>query len=742
MLFKMIFVIIDALAVLDIYFITKASKKIKKRYGGWLTKTLIAGMCAVFANILIALSPSETFAHPAFCVYFAAINWVLYFLVGFCLSYTEHDIALDWMCRPAAVIMGIDSLSILLNPVRMHSFNVYTIVDLAGTEFYQIRPLGPYYVHLIIDYMAVAIAFVFIIYRIKRSYSFYRAKYVIILSVLLLVVMLNVAYMMFALPLDASVIFYAIAGTLIYFSTEKFVPRSLMTSSIGQAVDDMNEGLVLFDISDNCIYANEFARKRFGIEPERYDLSCEPFATVVRCLAKKGISFGEEEYTQSTKGDGEPFEEHFIIRCNKLCDAKGRMTGSYFLFEDTTEQVHYLNEIRLARDNANEANKAKSSFLASMSHEIRTPLNSILGMNEMILRSTDDPLLLEYARNISQSGDTLLGLINDVLDFSKIEANKVDIVSAPYNPHDLLRDCYNYFDRMAEAKDLYIEVTCDEMIPSGLVGDRKLLRQISTNIISNAIKYTKEGGVDVHMSFDVSDEDECILIITVKDTGIGIAPEDLACLFDAFRRVNEKENATIQGTGLGLAITHELITLMNGTVEVSSTPGKGSIFTVKVPQKIADRTCAGKFSKNVEIKKEAYRESFTAPDACILVVDDARLNLKVVQALLRKTQIGIDTADGGAAAIKMCRTRKYDLILLDHRMPEPDGIQVFRSIRAEGANTKTCVIMLTANVIAGAEEEYKRIGFADYLSKPIRGEDLEACLKKHLPSKLIHPAES
>lgn len=738
MLFKIIFIIIDCLAVLDLYFITKASEKITKTYGRWLKKTLIAGIIAIFANILIALSQTPAFAQLAFCIYFASINWILYYLVGFCLAYTEHDRALNRMYIYAAVIMGLDSLSILLSPIFHHAFSVYTIKGTYGSDFFQIKALLPYDIHLAIDYIAVMIALVFIIYSIKRSYSFYRMKYVIILSVLLIVVILNVAYMMFALPLDASVIFYALAGTLIYVSIQKLVPYSLMTSSIGRAVDDMNEGLILFDISDNCIYANAFAKNRFEIIPDRYDLSCEPVASVISSLSDKGSSFGEEAYTTNGKDkDGNDSAFSYMIRYNRLNDPKGRIIGSYFLIEDNTEQVHYLNEIRAARDSADEANRAKSTFLANMSHEIRTPLNSILGMNEMILRTAEDPLLTEYAQNIKQSGDTLLGLINDVLDFSRIEANKIDINPTEYRPHDLLRDCWNFFDQMAEAKDLLIEVSCDENIPSALIGDKKLVRQIITNIISNAIKYTKEGSVNVLMDFERTDEENGTLTLRVKDTGIGIAKEDIDNLFDAFKRANEKENATIQGTGLGLAITHDLIMLMNGTIDVESTPGKGSTFTANIPQKISDAAPAGVFVKDEEIKKEAYRESFRAPDADILVVDDAKLNLKVVQALLRKTRIKIDTADGGKRAIEMCNAKKYDLILLDHRMPEPDGIQTFRAIQSDGPNTDTPVIMLTANVVGGAEVEYRKIGFADYLSKPIHGEDLEASLMKHLPKDKI-----
>lgn len=737
MLTKTIFVIIDCLAVLALYFTAVATDRIHKLYARWLKWTLIAGIVAIFANILIAFSFSNRFAHFAYSFYFASIDWILYFLVGFCLVYTEHEAALHRLRIPAACVMALDSAAMLLNPFLEHEFYVFAKKDLTEAIFYQSRPFGLYYVHLAIDYFAIVVAFVFIIYRILRSYSFYRIKYVIILSVLLLVVVLNVAYMMFELPLDSSVIFYALAGTLIYFSIQILVPQSLMTSSIGRAVDDMNEGLILFDISDNCIYANEFSRKRFDIETGNYDLKCEPASSVIAALHGKGQTIGEEIYTRTVREGDVPTTEHYRIKYNQLRDSKDRLTGSYFLVEDTTEQVHYLDEIKRARDLANEANQAKSTFLANMSHEIRTPLNSVLGMNEMVLRSTDDPALREYAENIKLSGDMLLGLINDVLDFSKIEANKMNITPVEYNPHDLLRECYNYFEQMAESKDLYIEVTCDETIPSRLSGDKKLIRQIMTNLISNAVKYTREGGVKVSLSDDGVSSDTRDMIITVSDTGIGIDQDDINYLFDAFRRINEKENATIQGTGLGLAITKELVTLMHGTISVQSTPGQGSVFTIILPQKVVDPSPIGEFVKHLEPGSNTYQERFHAPEARILIVDDARLNLKVAQALLRNTMIQCDTADSGTRAIELCRDTEYDLILLDHRMPEPDGIQTFHVISKEGVNTDTPVIMLTANVVSGAEEEYRRIGFADYLSKPIHGEDLEAALLRYLPKEKI-----
>ena len=727
---KTIYVIIDFLAILDIVFTLRAMRNIRQAYGKRLFMGMIAAIVAILANIAIALSPNALFAQIAYCTYFAAIDWIIYFICGFCLRYTEHTALVKKIAVPAAILMGLDSLSLYLNPAFGHHFYIYENIRPTGVIFYQTGFHFPYYLHLAIDYIAILIALVMIVYRIFNCYSFYRIKYVIILSVLLLVIALNVVYMMFSLVLDASVIFYAVAGTLIYFCIDIFVPRSLMNASIGRAVDDMTEGLILFDISNNCIYSNTFSKEHFDIEKETCDLTCEPIASVLKTLQRNNETYGEAAYVKK-RGD---MTNHYRIRYNRLTDAKDRTIGSFFLIKDETEEVYYLNEINEAKNAADEANQAKSSFLASMSHEIRTPLNSVLGMNEMILRTTEDPQLLEYAESIRLSGETLLSLINDILDFSKIEANKMDLVLSEYDPHGLLRDIYYFFEQNAFSKDIYLHVNCDEKMPRRLIGDENRIRQILSNIVSNAVKYTASGGVEISMSARASNNSSVTLSLCIADTGIGIEEKDLQYLFDAFRRVNEEHTANIQGTGLGLAITKNLVDLMQGSVSVESKPGKGSTFRILLPQKIADATPIGPLI--MQLKKDedvVYHEQFRAKDARILVVDDVPLNLKLIRALLKKTGIRVDTADGGLAAVRMCGETEYDVILLDHRMPDPDGIATFEKLREDGLNQNTPVIMLTANALAGAEEEYLKMGFSAYLSKPVRGNDLEALLLKFLP---------
>lgn len=411
-----------------------------------------------------------------------------------------------------------------------------------------------------------------------------------------------------------------------------------------------------------------------------------------------------------------------------------------------TEQNHRLLDAlrkeKRSQQEAEAANMAKSSFLANMSHEIRTPINAILGMNEMILREEKDPAIRGYAGNIQASGNSLLSIVSDVLDISKIESGKLEIIPVDYEVNSLISDCCNMAADRAKAKELELLVECADNVPMKLCGDETHIRQIIMNLLTNAVKYTEKGTVKLIVSGRFTDGG-FVLKVDVSDTGIGIAEENLPQLFTQFQRFDLQRNRNIEGTGLGLSIVKRLCDLMSGTITARSVLGSGSTFTVELPQKVVDSTPCGGVNLNYSAGAEhEYHHSFEAPEAKILAVDDLPVNLLVIANLLKETRIKIDTAGSGRECLDKCSQQKYDLILMDHMMPEMDGVQTFEKLHGDKSspNFETPVIMLTANALAGMREQYMDVGFADYVSKPVRGAKLEEAIRRNLPESLIKPA--
>lgn len=411
-----------------------------------------------------------------------------------------------------------------------------------------------------------------------------------------------------------------------------------------------------------------------------------------------------------------------------------------------TEQNHRLLDAlrkeKRSQQEAEAANMAKSSFLGNMSHEIRTPINAILGMNEMILREEKDPAIRGYAGNIQASGNSLLSIVSDVLDISKIESGKLEIIPVDYEVNSLISDCCNMAAGRAKAKELELLVECADNVPMKLCGDETHIRQIIMNLLTNAVKYTEKGTVKLIVSGSFNDGG-FVLKVDVSDTGIGIAEENLPQLFTQFQRFDLQRNRNIEGTGLGLSIVKRLCDLMSGTITARSVLGSGSTFTVELPQKVVDSTPCGGVNLNYSAGAEhEYHHSFEAPEAKILAVDDLPVNLLVIANLLKETRIKIDTAGSGRECLDKCSQQKYDLILMDHMMPEMDGVLTFEKLHGDKSspNFETPVIMLTANALAGMREQYMDVGFADYVSKPVRGAKLEEAIRRNLPESLIKPA--
>ncbi len=425
-----------------------------------------------------------------------------------------------------------------------------------------------------------------------------------------------------------------------------------------------------------------------------------------------------------------------VTELNELRDARTAL-----------DRIRKLNkEYEKAKNEAVMANEAKSLFLSNMSHEIRTPINAVLGMNEMILRECRDQQLLSYAANIRSSGKTLLFLINDILDLSKIESGKMEIIEVEYEPAVLIMDLWNMIFLRAREKDLSIHFSLDETLPRVLYGDDVRIKQVVTNLLTNAVKYTPGGGIELYMAYERKGPEQICLIISVKDTGMGIKQEDMGKLFESFQRLDEEQNRHIEGTGLGMNITMSLLKLMDGEMKVESEYGKGSVFTVTIPQKIICDEPTGDFESirsRQEQGRSEYRQAFEAPEARVLVVDDNAMNLTVFTSLLKRTRIQIDTAGSGRACLELVKKQKYHIIFMDHMMPEMDGIETFHEIRKleDFPNQDTPVIVLTANAVSGAREGYMKEGFADFLTKPIDGDVLEQTVAEYLPQELIRKRE-
>ncbi|MCR5685116.1 MAG: DegV family EDD domain-containing protein [Lachnospiraceae bacterium] len=425
-----------------------------------------------------------------------------------------------------------------------------------------------------------------------------------------------------------------------------------------------------------------------------------------------------------------------IVVVGLVCFFMNLFQGNLFV----DENIRAKGEARRAEA----LNRSQNRFFSSMSHEIRTPINSILGLNELILRDNEaSDEIIKDATGIQGAGKMLLALINDILDFSKIEAGSMDIIPVDYDVAKMLSEIVNMIWQKAQDKGLKVDVGIDPKVPQVLYGDEVRIKQILINLLNNAVKYTHEGTVTIHIDCDESDDEEMAMLnISVSDTGMGIKKEVIPYLFDAFKRVDEENNRHIEGTGLGLNIVKRLVTLMGGTITVNSVYGEGSTFTVVLKQKISDHTQIGALNIHnyTQGKRSGYESSFIAPEAHVLIVDDNEMNLKVEKKLLADTKMGIDTVLSGREALNLCVKKKFDVILMDHLMPEMDGIQCLEAIRSQagGLNRTTPVIVLTANAGSENRDLYNRSGFDGYLVKPVSGEALENMVSKYIsPEKLI-----
>lgn len=470
-----------------------------------------------------------------------------------------------------------------------------------------------------------------------------------------------------------------------------------------------------------------------------------------------GISLDELGVDLCVFGRTEPFERdgRWYVSLAKPIIEQRKQVGYLIIIEDVTVVQSQMEEMRELKEAADNANNAKSAFLANMSHEIRTPLNAIIGMAELAERENEVVPIKDYLTQIKSAGKMLLDIICETLDLSKAESGKLDIVPVEFDTAGLLNGVINVINMRIGDKDVKFNVDVDPMIPTKLFGDDIRIRQIMINFLGNAEKFTQQGHITFRVGFDILEARKISLLVDVEDTGSGISREDMGKLFQPFSQVDMKKNRKIVGTGLGLAISAELIKLMEGEAKVQSEYGKGSTFSFAIPVEVLDPTPMAPNATRTVLETSKY-SSFNLyslvestkdeskdfedipkyPKAKVLVVDDNKVNVKVLCAFLKQFDIEPDTCYCGPDAIKKAEEKDYDLIFMDHMMPDMDGAEAASWIRKSGKewNRKVPIVACSANVMKGADELFLESGMDDYISKPVQLATLKKKINKYLKS--------
>lgn len=648
-------------------------------------------------------------------------------------------VVLDLRFGKKAIIITHSLITILTvtDLIIFEHINANTYVKNGAYNIYVVNELSRHILHYVYAAIMTIIIVLFALMWIKNA-RYKREKrvflYLIVANVgVLLGFVLDFLYSLVdpSNPTFVFCIFICVAFFVFYRACNQNNILTITTNNVQKDIfSTANVAVLAYNYKQELVLVSPYAKKLLDINEEDNPLPDDLFDISSRFrerLFETCTDSSAYDYKLRSKDGSKTFSITFQARLDSYNEPIVLILTLY----DVTKEDELIAK-------ATEASRAKTQFLAQMSHEIRTPINTILGMNEMIQRETKENNTAQYSHDIEAAGIQLLSIINDVLDMSKIESNKLEIIPTEYNLIDLINTITRLATPLAEKKGLDFVFTTDSSLPSRLYGDETRITQIFTNLISNAVKYTSTGSVSVSITGKAQTNDTITLLIEITDTGMGIKEEDIPKLYESFTRLNEGLTKHIEGTGLGIPIVNSLLSMMGSSLNVESKVHAGSKFFFELQQGIVDSTPIKDTNKKELERPSNSSKHVYAENAKVLIVDDNKMNLKVLQLLLKRNGIKPDMAMSGIEAIDFVANNDYHLIFMDHMMPEMDGIQTLHNLQlSHRLKHSTVVVALTANAIEGAREMYLNAGFHDYMAKPINVTELENCLSRYLPHDLI-----
>ena len=710
------------LGVTTVYLATKKPSENQK----WLLLDL---MCGLFCETLYFMEISCSEPETKMSIYTTGMMLKLLVLQCF-VKFISHYCNVRIGKKTNLVFSAYTIFMVVFLTSNRHHHMVYSLIAVGQDFLVPYLIIEPHTLYYVLIYGTVALATLcnFVIFKqLKGSGKIERRRLCyLFLAGMMPIIGLIIGKVCHFDKVDLSNIGFAFSAVILLILVSRYGLLDTVQLAKETIIDHTQEGLLVVDTNYNMLYANPVMWEKY---PDVCKLSKRIDKQAIRELFMREESVIEENGI------------YCEIRVSKLYEGKALRGYMAWIF-DMEFINRYTNEILVLKDEAEKANRAKTSFLANMSHEIRTPMNAILGFAELMMNEKNLSRMKEYAFDIKRSAQSLLYIINSILDISKIESGKTEMVDEVYYTQSLLEDVSLMIGGLAESKRLKYEAKIDETIPYQMKGAVAQIREILTNILNNAVKYTKEGTVTLEVICDQRTEDRVKLAFVVRDTGIGMKKEDLEKLFEKFSQFDTKANHNIEGTGLGMFIVKGLVDQMGGEIEVESEYGEGTQITVWLEQQIIDARPIGEVKLNLLEEENDIQQRFVA-SAKILVVDDNEINLKVSAGFLEKYGITVDCASSGADAIQMVAKYQYDLIFMDHMMPEMDGMEAMYRIKQleNGKYSEMPIVALTANAISGVRQQMIEKGFTDYLSKPIEVESLEKVLLSILPENLIRYIE-